>query len=559
MPTINVLFNDLELLIGQSLPRDREELTDLLAFVKGEVESLEGQELSIEIKDGNRPDLWCIEGIARAMRGALGIENGLKVYPIEAASRVEIIVDPKLQHVRPYIASAVVRDVHLTDEAVRGFIHLQEKLDQTYGRKRSRTSIGFYNFELIKLPLHYRVAKPEEISFTPLESELEMNLREILDSHPKGLEYGHIVKAFDEWPILHDANGSVLSFPPIINSDDLGKITRDTTDILVEVTGTDHQTVLNTLTLVALSIADRGGMILTTRIVYPYIGMEEEITPNLDTYDVQLDVKLVEDLLGLTLSQGDIVQLLRRARFGTHLPNGRSILVRVPCYRVDIMHPIDIVEDIGIMYGYNNIDPRWPQMDTFGEIDGSEIMANSVREVMIGLGFQEVFTFSMTNLQNLFGKMNLDPEHVIKVVNPSSERFTHLRSWLIPSLMEFLSKNTHISYPQRVFEIGECAVLETTSQRGVRELKKVAGLSIHSKAAFSEIKAVLDTFLLNLGVTYGLGAVEHTSFIEGRAGKIFVERKECGVVGEFHPNVLEAWGLENPAIGFELDLSTLFG
>ncbi len=558
MPTILMDFRDLELLVGKKLPRNSEELTDLLAFVKGEVESLEGEELSIEIKDGNRPDLWAVEGIARALRGVLDIEVGLKQYSVEGSSSVEINVDSRLRKIRPYIAAAVLRKVHLSDGVIREFMYLQDKLDQTYGRKRSRSSIGLYDFSLIKPPLHYTVAKPTEVSFTPLGSDRKMNLGEILNVHQKGLEYGHIVKTFKYWPILLDSREKVLSFPPIINSDDLGKITEKTKDILIEVTGTDYKTVLNVLTLVTLSAVDRSGQILTTHITYPYPRLREDVTPSFTVSEVKLDLKVVGEILGISLSRENIINLLKRARYDVDSVDRRSISVKVPCYRFDIMHPIDIVEDIAILYGYNNIKPRWPQLVTFGEINQSDLISDSVREVMIGLGFQEILSFSMSNLKNLFSRMNLEMERVIEILNPMSERFTCLRSWLIPSLMEFLSSNAHVSYPQKIFEVGECTVLDKASMTGVSDVKKLACLSIHSSAGFSEIKAALDSLLLNFGIEYDFKEARHGAFTEGRIGIVSVSGREIGLVGEINPKVLEEWKLENPTAGFELNLSRLF-
>ncbi len=557
MPTINMLLSDLESLVGKSLPRSSEDLTELLAFVKGEVETLVGEELAVEIKDGNRADLWGVEGIARALRGALGIEEGLKQYRAEAFSGVEVRVDAKLRGIRPYIGAAVLRGMHLTDDIIRGFMNLQDKLDQTYGRKRTRTSIGLYDFNLITPPLRYTVAKPEAVSFIPLNGSRKMNLREILSAHPKGLEYGHIVEPFEEWPILLDAEENILSFPPIINSNDLGRITEDTQDILVEVTGTDHNTVLNTLTLVTLSVADRSGQIMSSRISYPYGEAREEIVPNLAASEARLELRLVGDVLGLSLNPEEVIGYLRRARYDANLIDGKFALVKVPCYRVDVMHPVDIVEDVAMMYGYNKIEPRWPQLVTFGELDEAELAYDSVREVMVGLGFQEILSFSMTNPQNLFDRMNVKRERIVEVANPLTERFTCLRSWLLPSLMEFLSSNTHVSYPQEIFEVGECAVLDGSSRTGISDVEKLACVSIHSKAAFSEIKAALDAFFLNLGLKYDLAETRHGSFIEGRAGEISVQGVDIGLIGEINPSVLEQWGLENPAVGFEVDLSKL--
>jgi phenylalanyl-tRNA synthetase beta chain len=436
-------------------------------------------------------------------------------------------------------------------------MHLQDKLDQTYGRRRRRASIGLYNLALITPPLQYAVAKPEAVSFVPLGGEKEMDLREIVETHPKGIEYGHLVKKHENWPILHDSEERVLSIPPIINSNDLGKISEGKEDVFIEVTGTEHRTVLNTLTIVTLSLADRGEEIFSTQVRYPY-GEEKVIsTPNLTTKEVYLDLDYVNQVLGLSLMGDDVLKLLRRARYNGRWSGGSSIEVTVPCYRMDVMHPLDVIEDVAIMYGYNNLKPRWPQQITFGKISEFESFSDATREVMVGLGFQEILSFSLSNGERLFRKMNLKEEGAVELLNPTSLRFTCLRNWLIPSLMDFLSKNTHVEYPQRVFEVGDCVVPDETSETGVRNARKLACLIAHSNANFSEVKASLHAFSINMGIKQQLEEATHPSFIEGRVGTILTQGRQVGIVGEISPLVLEMWGLENPVTGYEMNLSTL--
>jgi len=558
VPTIKIVFSDLELLVGKHLPRNTEELTELLSYIKGEVEALQDQELSIEIKDGNRPDLLSVEGISRALRGVLGIEEGLKQYSAESSLGVEIHVDKRLKEIRPYIASAIIKGIRLSNVAIQQLIHLQDKLDQTYGRQRKRTSIGLYDFTLIKPPLNYTVADPSGASFIPLGYEKKMNLKKILEVHPKGIEYGNLIKMFTSWPILLDSNEKIISFPPIINSANVGKITEETKEVFIEVTGTDYGAVLNTLTLVTLALADRGGEIYNVCNCYPYSRIQREITPKFLTSEIKLDLGLIDKILGIKLSQDEVVTLLKRSRFNSKPADTESLIVTIPCYRFDIMHPVDIIEEIAIMYGYSSFERRWPKMITFGEISTSELLSDAVRETMIGLGFQEVLSFSLSTPQNLFTKMNLKTKRIVKITNPINERFTCLRSWLMPSLMEFLSNNTHISYPQMIFEVGECAVLKKTSNTGIVDLKKLACVAIHSRASFSEIKAVVNSFLVNFGLTPELQETDHETFIAGRVGSILIDKKKIGILGEINPKVLESWGLENPAIGCEIDLSELF-
>lgn len=557
MPTIEVLFGDLQKLVGVRLPKQADKLDEVLYYVKGQVESLEGETLKIEIKDGNRPDLWNVEGIARYLRGALGVEEGLRRYTIEGSSKIKVLVDSRLEKIRPYIACSILRNVKLDDNVIRETMHLQDKLDQTYGRNRSRTSIGIYNLDLVKPPLRYTVAGPTEVSFIPLGSTEEMTLEEILRKHPKGLEYGGIVRKHRYWPILLDKEGKVLSFPPIINSNDLGKITEEVENVLVEVTGTVFQNILNTLTIVSLSLADRGGKIYSVEVHYPYGKEKQVITPKIENKLMALRPSYVNEVLGLNLETETILKLLKKARYGIAGSRRDEITVIVPCSRMDIMHPIDIVEDVAIMFGYNSIEPEWPRLATIGGLSVGAVFSDLVREIMVGLGFQEVLSFSMSTPQKLFDMMNLKRSPVVEVSNPRTLTYTCLRNWLIPSLMEFLSHNTHVEYPQKVFEVGECVVFDEKNDTKSQDIRKLACLIIHSGSNFSEIKATLDSLLLNLGLEYKLEETSHDSFIDGRVGKILVDNKETGIIGEIDPAVIQEWKLGNPIAGFEINLDIL--
>src|SRR5208337_4043549 len=284
MPTIDVEYQELERLLNMSLQGDMARLDEILAYIKGEVKLYSEREgvVSIEMKDTNRPDLWSVEGLSRALRGYLNQQKGPKQYAAGKPA-IEVKVNAKLYNIRPFIACSVVKDVHLTDPIIRGLMHLQDKLDKTYGRSRQKTSIGIYNIDLITPPLEYTVAKPNEVSFVPLGFTEKMSLAEILERHPKGLEYGDIVKKHPVYPILLDAKGNALSFPPIINSNDLGKVAEETSNLLVEVTGTMHKTVLNTLNLVTSALIDRGGKAYAATIHYPQESEypdKEVVTPD---------------------------------------------------------------------------------------------------------------------------------------------------------------------------------------------------------------------------------------------------------------------------------------
>jgi phenylalanyl-tRNA synthetase beta chain len=557
MPTIDVDYAEFERMLGIELNKDLEKINDVLAFAKGEVKLFDEKTgmMSVEIKDTNRPDTWNIEGLVRTLRGFLGLDKGLRQYTA-GKSLVEVYVDKRLEDIRPYIGCSIIKSVELTDALIQAMMQLQDKLDHTYGRNRRRTSIGLYDFDLIAPPLSYGVAKPTDASFVPLDLEKKMNLKEILKEHPKGLEYGSIVSRHPVYPILLDSKNKVLSFPPIINSNDLGKVTEQTRNILVEVTGTVHETVLNTLKIVTLSLIDRGGKAYSATVHYPQ-GNSTEVTPSFETKHMDLYVEYANKILDLHLAPRQIAELLAKAGFGVQKLEKNRVTVQIPCYRIDIMHQVDLVEDVAIAYGYNNIKPFWRKLPTTGGSRPEQVFLGIARELMVGLGYQEVLTYNMTNPQNLFAKMNAKEQKIVEFANPKVQTLTCLRNWLLPSLMEFLSCNLHIEYPQRIFELGPVTVLDEKVETRTRDEDTLAVAVSHASASFTEMKSTLDALFMNLGLQWQIKETKHPSFIEGRVGTAIIDKTEAGILGEIHPKVLENWTLENPVVAFELNMNKI--
>jgi phenylalanyl-tRNA synthetase beta chain len=561
MPTIDVEYQELQNLLGKQLNGDIDKLNDILTPIKAEVKLYNEKEgtVSIEMKDTNRPDLWSVEGLSRGLRGFLNREKGLRQYVVGKPA-VEVNVDVKLSGIRPYIACSILKDTHLTDAIIRGVMHLQDKLDQTYGRNRQKTSIGIYNFGLITPPIEYTAVKPTDVSFVPLGFSETMNLDEILEKHPKGVEYGHIVKKNALYPMLRDSEGKVLSFPPIINSNDLGKITEDSRDLLVEVTGTVHETVLNTLNLVTAALIDRGGKAYSATINYPLSSgyvMKKTVTPNFSSRRMPLEVELTNKLLGLKLSAKHISDLLLTAGLSIENVQGGSVEVLVPFYRVDVMHQVDIIEDVAIAYGYNNIECVWRELATSGKAKADQQLIDVARELMTGLGYQEILTYTLTNQENLFDKMKAPKTNIVELANPKVVTMTCLRNWLLPSLMEFLSNNQSVEFPQRIFEIGKVTLIDETKETKTRDEEWLSAATAHPNSNFTEIKSALDALMSNLGFEWKIEETTHPSFIDGRAGKIKVGENDVGIVGEIDPSLLEAWKLENPVAAFQLDFQKM--
>ncbi len=549
-------LTDLEGLLGNTVSRDRDGLNEIFAFVKGDVESLDGDAVSIEVKDSNRPDIWSVEGIARALKGYLRVGR-IKQITVAGRSNLNVVVDKRVKPIRPFISTAIVKGLQPTDEALMSWINLQEKLDQTYGRKRKRASIGFYQADLIQSPLSYTVANPDIITFAPLGSEEKQSLREIVSTHPKGSEYGEIISQFESWPVLVDGADNVLSLPPVINSNDLGRITTGTRNILVEVTGTNAVTVHNTLKIVVSSLAERGGRIYSCLETYPYGTPRRLVSPDLSPTATSLRLSHINKLLGTSVRLREASRFVERAGYRVRRATGDTIQLEIPCYRTDIMHSVDMMEDIAIAMDINKLKPEWPRIWTVGNLAKETDENESVAEIMIGLGFQEVLTYALTSPVVVSNNVPSSQGKLVELLNPRMTTHTVLRNWLLPSLLETLSHNTHVDYPQRIFEIGPCIGRRENETHPIQETRRLATVTIHANAGFTEIRSSLDALAKNKGRSFQIKETEHPSFLSGRCGAIIANGTEAGIIGELSPRVIKSWGLNLPAAAFEADMSAL--
>ncbi len=534
MVVIEIDKKDLLSLIGKELPD--EEIEQLLFLLKCE-SKIDANKIEVEL-NADRPDMLSIEGIAREIKGFLGMETGIKSY--DAADSNYSLRKDKVDS-RPAIACGIMLDVKLTDELVKSLMQIQEKLHATVGRDRKKVAIGVHDFDKVKPPFHYK--EVEEEKFVPLNSDHEMSVSEILRNHPKGKDYAHLVSE-GKYPMLYDSEG-VLSFPPIINSERT-KVTGSTKSLFIDVTGSDEKAVNLALNILVCNIAERGGKILTVKI-----GNKK--TPDLTPYKMEIDTETVDKTLGLGLGEDQVAEILGRMRYDVGKQKGGKMDVEVPPYRGDVLHAIDVIEDVAIGYGYNNIQPILPKIPSIGRQSDLEKLSRKVRELMIGFDMQEIMGFILTNNDNQFRKMNVSGAS-IEILNPTSSEYSSCRTWILPDLMRVLSLNKHRDYPQKIFEIGDCILLSETADTRTRNVRKLAGAVSYSGANLTELKSIVESVLSSLGYAYEIKELSHPSFIESRCGEIIVDGKQVGLFGEVHPQVLENWKLENPVIAFEMKI-----
>ncbi len=549
MPTILVSVGDMCNLIGREMTP--EQLSEALNLTKCGHASLTGDEMAVEVTS-DRPDLLSAEGIARELRGLLGVETGLRKFKV-GRSDVTLRIDRSVLGVRPYMSSAVVEEVKLTGDAVRQTMQMQEKIHATYGRNRRKVSIGVHDLDTITHELTYAGVKPEEIKFIPLDETRLMNGKEILELTPKGREYGHIIKHFPRYPLLYDSKGSVLSLPPIINGI-LTKVTDQTRNILLDVTGTDRESVDHALILMVTALAERGAAIKDVRVFSP---QGQTRTPDLSPQTWKLRPKLANEILGIQLTSQQIASQLRKMRYGVRT-GGSVLTVLAPAYRRDLLHEVDLIEDVAIAHGYGQFKPEIPLTATIGRERTITVFSRIVRDLMIGFGFQEVFTFIMTSPQILFERMNAPAEEVVEVDNPISLEYSVLRNRLLPGILNFLSYNKHVEYPQRVFECGDVVLVDKSMATRTVNRRKLSGAICDYSVSYEDAQAVAYSLMSNLRVEqWSTDKLDHPFFIRGRAATMILHNNEVGVLGEVEPAILERFGLENPIAAFELDVERL--
>jgi len=536
----------------------------MLALVKGEVKDprAETGEWRVELQDGNRPDLWSCEGIARQLRIKLtGTPSAYRFFKSSTRATLRLEVAPGMERVRPYVAACSAVGYPVTEEGLVQLIQTQEKLAELFGRKRRTVSIGFYRLSQIVFPVSYTLAKPEEARFTPLGFEEPLSLAEILAKHPKGMEYGAILAGHERLPLLRGKDGRILSLPPIINSREVGEVQVGDQELFVEVTGTDLRMVLLTLNILAVNLADRGATIGATEVHYPYATDLGEIlrTPLDFGKPRSIPVKTIEAALGQTLGGESIRRALTGYGYEAR-PSRDKVSVKLPPYRNDVMHAADVIEDVAISSGYSQFAPVMPSAFTIGGLSKLEELSDRIRELMVGYGYQEMISNIMASRQELVSRMRLtgtEWDRIVEVENPVSQTFSCLRQWIIPCLLRAEAASARAFYPHRIFEVGEVEIPDPAHDTGSRTVLSLGALLAHPSASFSEIQSCLDLLFFHLECPYTLEPFSYPSFLEGRVGRIVSEGQPLGLIGELHPEVLELWQIGMPTVVFELEVDRL--
>ncbi len=524
--------------------------------------------IKIELNDTNRPDLWSTGGVTRCLReyeGAphsdyskfLSFKGNLK----DTGNR-EAFVDPALKNIRPFMVAFVISGKAIDDPMLIDIMQTQEKLCWNFGRKRKTISMGVYREADIKWPVHFNAVNPDEVSFVPLQGSEKQTCREIVQTHPKGKEYGWILKDAEKYPLLQDDKGEVMSLSPIINSATLGQIEVGDTNLMVELTGADMESLMLAANIVACDFADAGYEILPVKVHHEYeTGFGKDVViPYYFQTTTDARLSAINKKLGSDLTKEQVLEALNKMgnKVTCREENGETIFTVQPApYRNDFLHEVDIVEDVMIGMDVDYFRPQSPNDFTVGRLLPITQYSRNVKNIMSGLGYQEMIFNYLGSKSTYIDKMNIDGKDVIEIANPMSENYQFIRPSIIASLFEAEAQSGNAVYPHKIYEVGKVAFIDPSENTGTKTIQSLGFMTAANNANFNDAASEVSTLLYYLDFKYEVKETNDPRFIAGRQAGIIVDGKQCGIFGEIHPQVLENWQVGVPCVAGEIDLDYL--
>ena len=537
--------------------------------------------IKIELNDTNRPDLWSTGGVTRQLRLHEGAKRSDYSKFISRAGAIKdcgnriITVEEGLKEVRPFMVSFVISGKAIDDPMLKDIIQTQEKLCWNFGRKRKSISMGVYRMSQIKWPCHYKAVDPDKTSFVPLACDAPMTCRQILTEHPKGKDFGWILEGLKKFPLLTDDKDEVLSMAPIINSATLGAVQVGDKDLMVELTGDNMENLILAANIVACDFHDAGYEILPVKVVHPYeTGFGKEITvPFYFQKEAKATLAAINKKLGSDLTKEQVLDALSRmdndvtakdiptnektAKYCAANKTDVEFTVQPAPYRNDFLHEVDVIEDVMIGMTLDYFKPQKPNDFTIGKLSDVTLFSRKAKEIMVGLGYQEMIFNYLGSKRDYIDRMNISADKVIEILNPMSENYQFVRPSIIASLLRAESAAANAIFPHKIFEIGKVAFLDESENTGTKTIQSLGFMTAANNANFNDLASEVSTLLYYLDHKYEVKESNDPRFIPGRQAAIIVKGKQVGVFGEVHPQVLENWQIAVPCVAGEIDLEDL--
>ncbi|KAI9897085.1 hypothetical protein N3K66_008107 [Trichothecium roseum] len=539
----------------------------------------EPAQLKVEIP-ANRYDMLCFEGIAlnlNIFRGRTPAPN-FKVVEPENSEQQTIFVKPETNQVRPLVAGVVLRGIEFNQERYDSFIGLQDKLHQNLARQRTLVSIGTHDLDTIKGPFTYEALPPKEISFIPLNQTKEMNAEELMSFYENDKHLGrylHIIKDAPVYPVIYDADRVVCSLPPIINGEH-SKITLNTKNVLVEITATDNkklEIVTDMMVTMFSSYCARPFTVEPVRIVSDHNGFTRT-TPKLEPRIAEVEIDYLNSCTGLNESPDRLCELLNKMAYTSKLSteNPKLLECSVPITRPDVLHQCDIMEDLAVCFGFNNLPRTAPtQSATIGAPLPVNKLSDIIRAEAAISGWSEVMPLILCSHEENFEWLNRtdDGETVIRLANPKTQEYQVVRTSLLPGLVKTIRENKSHPLPMKIFEAADVGFKDSSQERKARNERHFAAAFCSKTSGFEMVHGLLDRIMMMLRIKnidtdnqnsdgYWIEELHEDTFFHGYAAAILLRQNgKAGRIGEFgilHPSVLEKFDLKFPISTLEFNM-----
>ncbi|KAF5969590.1 phenylalanyl-tRNA synthetase, beta subunit [Fusarium bulbicola] len=582
-------FEDLCFEFGIELDEDTE--NDERPIVNGEQEP---PQLKIEIP-ANRYDMLCFEGIVTNLNIFRGRIEPPKYRLVEPASgKLEsITVKPEADQVRPYVSGAILRNIKFDKSRYESFISLQDKLHQNLARNRTLVSIGTHDYDTIKGPFTYEALPPKDIKFIPLNQTKEMDSAELMNFYETDKHLGrflHIIRDSPVYPAIYDSNRVVCSLPPIINGDH-SKISLDTTNVFIEITATD----LTKLDIVTDIMVTMFSMYCSEPFTVEPVQINSDhnnqtrVTPNLKPRVAEVEIDYLNSCTGLAESPESLCKLLSKMSY-TSTPSTKDsniLEVAIPPTRADVLHQCDVMEDLAVCYGYNNLPRTAPSRSA---TVGAPLLVNKLSDIIrieaAVAGWSEVMPLILCSHDENFAWLNRkdDGNTVVRLANPKTAEYQVVRSTLLPGLLKTIRENKGHSVPMKIFEVSDVVFKDESQERKARNERHFAAAWYGRTSGFEVVHGLLDRVLLMLRTAfltheeglsgksvdfevkenpskpdgYWIEELDDATFFAGHAASVYLrlggKEKHIGEFGILHPTVLEKFDLKYPVSTLEINL-----
>ncbi|MDH3361660.1 MAG: phenylalanine--tRNA ligase subunit beta [Nitrosopumilus sp.] len=540
MPVVELSYTRLQKLVGKVT---KKQISDSLPFLGLDIESEDKDLVRIEYSP-NRPDYSTDFGIALGLQGLLDIKTGAVKLKIKKSNKYQISVKSGVSKIRPFLTGIIAKNGNIDNKILEQLIQMQEDLHMGIGRKRTKSSIGIHDLDKISFPLMYTTTH-RNTKFIPLKSTKENTISEILEQTDVGRNYGYILDNSSSVPIITDSNNIIISLPPIINAA-ITTVTTKTKNLFVEVTGINKDDAEDMLSVVATILESAGFALESVKI-----SGTKNSSPKLDPKKISVSTSLINQILGLNLNTSKILSSLKKSRLDA-ISNGNKIICTIPAYRFDIFGPMDLVEEVALGYGIQNLEPTLIPSQTIGQINPVSLQLKSLNQIMIGLGYLEALNSSLTSKRVLYDMTNRNSTKILSVLDSKSQEHTILRDSILPGLLENLSRNIHESYPQKLFETGVVFTIDNP----ISEKINFSSICAHKDANFTEIKSILQSALkIGFGISIETKTFSHPTFEAGHCASVISNGKPIGMIGKIDSKIVENYKIRIPVIGFEISLS----